>query len=89
MMEKDAARRLAELKSLFPLTKYYGKDSLHHLLTKEHLGITLALKMPFFVVLTKIDLCPENIYQENVANLFKILKSGLVNRMPILIKGCN
>jgi len=35
-------------------------------MTKEHLGITLALKMPFFIVLTKIDICPENIYKENM-----------------------
>jgi len=27
-------------------------------MTKEHLGIILCLKIPFFVVLTKIDLCP-------------------------------
>ena len=27
-------------------------------MTKEHLGISLALKLPFFVVLTKIDICP-------------------------------
>jgi GTPase len=27
-------------------------------MTKEHLGITLALKIPFFIVLTKIDMCP-------------------------------
>jgi GTPase len=56
-------------------------------MTKEHLGITLALKMPFFIVLTKIDLCPENIFKENIDNLFKILKSTHVNRMPIIIKG--
>ena len=55
-------------------------------MTKEHLGITLALKMPFFIVLTKVDLCPENIYKENLEVLQKILKSSHVNRMPILIK---
>jgi len=31
-------------------------------MTKEHLGITIALKVPFFVVLTKVDMCPENIF---------------------------
>lgn len=55
-------------------------------MTKEHLGITLCLKIPFFIVLTKIDLCPENVYKENFDNLLKLLRSNLVNRVPILIK---
>jgi GTPase len=38
-------------------------------MTKEHLGITLALKIPFFVVLTKIDICPENVYKETLISL--------------------
>lgn len=44
-------------------------------MTKEHLGITLALKIPFFIVLTKIDLSPENILKQNLELLQKILKS--------------
>jgi GTPase len=56
-------------------------------MTKEHMVIALALKIPFFIVISKIDLCPENIYNENMQNLVKLLKSGSVNRMPILIKG--
>lgn len=55
-------------------------------MTKEHLGITLALKIPFFVVLTKIDMCPENILKETTETLLKILRSGGCNRMPIMIK---
>lgn len=55
-------------------------------MTKEHLGITLALKIPFFVVLTKVDMCPENIYKETLETLLKILKSGGCNRKPIMIK---
>lgn len=55
-------------------------------MTKEHLGITLCLKIPFFIVLTKIDLCPDNVYKENLENLLKLLRSNLVNRVPIVIK---
>jgi len=55
-------------------------------MTKEHLGITLCLKIPFFIVLTKIDLCPDNIYKENLENLMKLMRSNLVNRVPIVIK---
>ena len=55
-------------------------------MTKEHLGITLALKIPFFIVLTKIDMCPENVYKETLDTLFKILKMSTVNRVPFLLK---
>lgn len=33
-------------------------------MTKEHLGIAFALNIPLFIVLTKIDICPENIMTE-------------------------
>lgn len=32
-------------------------------MTKEHLGLALALNVPVFVVVTKIDMCPSNILQ--------------------------
>lgn len=32
-------------------------------MTKEHLGLALALNVPVFVVVTKIDMCPPNILQ--------------------------
>ena len=31
-------------------------------MTKEHLGITIALNIPFFVVFTKTDLAPLNVF---------------------------
>lgn len=55
-------------------------------MTKEHLGITLALKIPFFIVLTKIDMCPDNVYKETLDTLFKILKIQPVNRVPFVMK---
>lgn len=30
-------------------------------MTKEHLGIALALEIPFFIVMTKIDLVPAEV----------------------------
>lgn len=30
-------------------------------MTKEHLGIALALEIPFFIVMTKIDLVPNEV----------------------------
>ena len=42
-------------------------------MTREHLGISLALGVPLFIVITKIDLAPEEKYQETLATLTKIL----------------
>lgn len=55
-------------------------------MTREHLGISLFLKIPFMVVLTKIDIAPGNIYEETISTLQKILKSKLVEKIPIMIK---
>jgi GTPase len=44
-------------------------------MTKEHLGISLALKVPIFIVITKVDVAPENVYEDTKNTLIKILKS--------------
>jgi GTPase len=31
-------------------------------MTREHLGVSLFLKIPFVIVLTKIDIAPTNVY---------------------------
>jgi len=54
-------------------------------MTKEHLGITIALKIPFLVVLTKVDLCPKNIYDETLNNLKNLMKNKYVNKLPVEI----
>lgn len=33
---------------------------------KEHLGVALALKIPVFFVITKVDICPEHILKQTV-----------------------
>jgi len=44
-------------------------------MTREHLGISLALGIPLFIVITKIDISPEPKYLDTVATLTKILSS--------------
>ena len=44
-------------------------------MTKEHLGISLALGVPLFVVVTKVDIAPKNVLDETMATLQKILSS--------------
>eukprot|EP00455_Lapot_gusevi_P025667 TRINITY_DN270_c0_g1_i2.p1 TRINITY_DN270_c0_g1~~TRINITY_DN270_c0_g1_i2.p1 ORF type:complete len:434 (+),score=120.80 TRINITY_DN270_c0_g1_i2:208-1509(+) len=55
-------------------------------MTKEHLGVALALEIPCFVVITKIDMTPPDVLKETVKQLFKILKSPAANKMPIIIR---
>nr|CAB3239949.1 GTP-binding protein 1-like [Phallusia mammillata] len=53
--------------------------------TKEHLGLALALNVPVFVVVTKIDMCPPNVLQETLRLLIKILKSPGCRKIPVLV----
>ncbi|XP_065559428.1 GTP-binding protein 1-like isoform X2 [Artemia franciscana] len=55
-------------------------------MTKEHLGLTLSLHIPIFVVVTKIDMAPPNILKETLRLLMKMLKSPGCRKTPILIK---
>ena len=54
-------------------------------MTKEHLGLALALSVPVFVVVTKIDMCPPNKLDETLQLLFRILKSPGCRKMPQLV----
>lgn len=54
-------------------------------MTKEHLGLALALKVPVFVVVTKIDMCPVQKLQDTLKMLQKILKSPGVKKIPVLV----
>ena len=55
-------------------------------MSKEHLGIALALNVPVMVVITKIDICPPQILQQTLTQLTKILKSPGARKIPIFIK---
>jgi len=53
-------------------------------MTKEHLGISLAMEKPLMVVFTKIDLAPEGIYKQNLDKMKAILKK-VCNKVPVSI----
>lgn len=36
-------------------------------MTKEHLGIALALKIPFFIIMTKVDMMADEIIKSTTA----------------------
>ena len=58
-------------------------------MTKEHLGLALALSVPVFVVVTKIDMCPPNVLQETLKLLIKILKSAGCRKVPVMVKSAD
>ena len=57
-------------------------------MTKEHIVICVTLKIPFIIVITKIDLCKDRkpIFDENMKGINKFLNYPGVRRVPINIK---
>ncbi|KAK6581560.1 hypothetical protein PZA11_006251 [Diplocarpon coronariae] len=55
-------------------------------MSKEHLGIALALNVPVMVVITKIDICPPQILEQTIQQITKILKSPAARKIPMFIK---
>ena len=55
-------------------------------MSKEHLGIALALNVPVMVIITKIDICPPQILQQTITQLTRILKSPGARKIPIFVK---
>lgn len=53
-------------------------------ITKEHLGIILAMDLPLIVVITKIDMVTDEKVKETKNKVFGLLK--LVGRIPYMIK---
>ncbi|EGX89745.1 GTP-binding protein 1 [Cordyceps militaris CM01] len=55
-------------------------------MSKEHLGIALALNVPVMVIITKIDICPPHVLEESIKQITKIMKSPGARKIPTFIK---
>ncbi|MHA2249338.1 MAG: GTP-binding protein [Candidatus Kariarchaeaceae archaeon] len=55
-------------------------------MTKEHLGLVISLKIPVFVIVTKIDMTPDRKKKETLTDLKKILKIPGISRVPLIVK---
>ncbi|KAK9862034.1 hypothetical protein WJX84_006471 [Apatococcus fuscideae] len=53
---------------------------------KEHMGVALALKVPIFFVVTKIDICPDHILQHTLTQLNTILRKPGVKKKPFMVR---
>jgi GTPase len=55
-------------------------------MTKEHIGIALALCIPLVFVVTKIDMCPQNVLDQTLADLKSLLKLRGVKKMSLVVE---
>jgi len=52
-----------------------NRDDLNKMkMMREHLGILLYMKIPFIIIITRVDIAPINIYNDTVVSLKRILK---------------
>ncbi|KAI8976847.1 P-loop containing nucleoside triphosphate hydrolase protein [Pilobolus umbonatus] len=54
-------------------------------MAKEHLGLALSLGIPVFVVITKIDRCPDHVLKNTIKELTTLLKSKSCRKMPFFV----
>ena len=57
-------------------------------MTREHIFLCVTLNIPFVIVITKIDICEDrqNVLQETIDKIYKILKLPGVRRIPYKVK---
>ncbi|XP_061582154.1 GTP-binding protein 2b [Cololabis saira] len=53
--------------------------------TREHLGLAMALKVPIFIVVSKVDLCSCGTVERTVRQLERILKQPGCNKVPMVV----
>ncbi|KAL7890401.1 hypothetical protein AOLI_G00026590 [Acnodon oligacanthus] len=53
--------------------------------TREHLGLAMALKVPIFIVVSKVDLCTKATVERTVRQLERILKQPGCNKVPLVV----
>lgn len=49
-------------------------------MTIEHIVLSIVLKLPFIIIITKIDLCPKNILEQTIKSIQKTLKRYKYNK---------
>jgi len=55
-------------------------------MTREHLGVALALKCATYFVITKIDMSPEHVLQNTMHDLTRIIKAPGIRRIPLVVQ---
>ena len=55
-------------------------------MTKEHLGLSIALNLPLFIIITKIDLSPSHKRKETLDELKRLLRMPGISRVAYLVR---
>lgn len=55
-------------------------------MTKEHLGIAVAMSIPVFVVITRIDITPNDVLERTLNDVMALLKMPGVSKLPYLVR---
>ncbi len=58
-------------------------------LTREHIGLMLCIKIPFMIIITKVDMAPDNIYNELLINIKKLLQRNAPDKSLYIIGNNN
>jgi GTPase len=85
--EKYLRTTIYGLSSLYPdycLIMIGANMGINHM-TREHIGLCINLKIPFIILLTKIDIVPDNILEENITKINNMCKNR-IRKIPYHIK---
>jgi len=88
--EKYLRTTIYGLTSLYPdycLIMIGANTGVNHM-TREHMSLCLTLKIPFIIIVSKIDIVPDNILDETIKKINHICKNG-ANKVPYNIKTKN
>ena len=55
-------------------------------MTQEHLQYAIALEVPFFIIMTKVDMTPKAKVQNTLENLKKFLSNVGSKKVPLVVK---
>lgn len=55
-------------------------------MTQEHIGYAIALEVPFFIIMTKVDITPKAKLQQTLDSLSKFLANAGSKKVPLLVK---
>ena len=58
-------------------------------MTKEHLGVAAALRIPFFIVITKVDICPPAVFRATLDQIKRVVRSLGGKHVPLIVKAAS
>lgn len=88
--EKYLRTTIYGLTSIYPdycLIMIGANMGINHM-TREHIGLCINLKIPFIILVTKIDIVPEHVLAETMMKISNICKNR-VRKIPYIIKNIN